>query len=663
MYIEELRIGSFRHLRDLSFGPFRRPINPSELIILAGPNGGGKSSVLELLSKALTATYGWQYWNSRGSASETYALKIGLDDDEIEALINIDAKERSQSDADGHASFNRYVRATKGFWIENNLTVLTGSDANDSRRARKLSSSMYANHQRKLGFFVRSERAFRTRGYSYPNLANRAAKLQPAHFNTFSWHSTENQYNEIYDFLIEQSYDYIYKLGQYQKLVLGGNPAKLPDDPITEYNKLLERIFPEYKFVDVEENNLSLRIKLPTGNTITFDELSSGEKEAFFILALFIRHSINNSIIVIDEPDLHLHPELARKLLRIMRVIQPQNQIWCATHSAELIDEAGRERTYFLRASTDRTRVECTPATAENAELSILRDMYGYSGYVGISKKIIFSEGIESSADRKTFVNLFARMADEIKIIPAGSNQELYRVNAAVLALLQSDFARCEFYLVRDHDFLSDVAVAKHTAQAARRLFVLSRYHIENYLLDDECISTVLRNLYQIDRSPDAVREDLLRIAFNMSASVLRDFSVSRLNELYQSEDCSIGTHSQNLSISNAGGLDQGVIGPLKAEILTKVAAINTEITSRTAASQTETIFDEAVTRVSSALNSDDWRVLFPGRRLLQKFSKQHGLGDWPILQNLIIENMSKNPSAIPRELSLIFDTIAPPHE
>lgn len=660
MYIEELRISSYRHLRDIKFGPFRAPVNPSELIVLAGPNGGGKTSVLELLSRALTTSYGWQFWNSRGSATEAYALKIGLNDREIAELISRDATQRLQSDQQGHDRLAQYLRRARGFWVEQNVSAVPPEDANDNRRARELSNSIYGNHQRKLGFFIRSERAFRSRGYAYQNLINRARRFSLSHFNEISWHSTDNQYNEIYDFIIEQSWDYTYQLGLYHKAMINQAPIQLPTDPLIEYNKLLDRIFPGYKFVDVEENNLTLRVKLPTGNVIGFDEMSSGEKETFFILALFIRHSINDSIIVIDEPELHLHPELARKLLRIMRVIQPQNQIWCATHSAEIIDETGRERAYFLRSSADRTRTECTPATNENAELSILRDMYGYSGYVGISKKIVFTEGIDSSADRKTFTNLLPNLTDEVKIIPAGSNQELYRINNAVLSLLESSFARCEFFLIRDHDFLSDAAVEKHRAIAPGRLFVLSRYHIENYLLDEDCISAVLRSLYQIDLSPDHALEELRQIAVSMSASVLRDLAVSRLNELYQAEDCGVRNHSQSLSVVNAQGADQAVLVPLREAILRRVAEVNSAISSRTEAAQAEAIFDGCQNIVINALGSGDWKSLFPGRRLLTTFSKRRGLGEWPILQNLIIADMSKRPERVPSELRDIFNAISP---
>jgi predicted ATPase len=49
MFVESMEVKQFRHLRSVQLGPFRQPIDNGELIVLAGQNGGGKSSVLSVL--------------------------------------------------------------------------------------------------------------------------------------------------------------------------------------------------------------------------------------------------------------------------------------------------------------------------------------------------------------------------------------------------------------------------------------------------------------------------------------------------------------------------------------------------------------------------------------------------------------------------------------
>ena len=425
------------------------------------------------------------------------------------------------------------------------------------------------------------------------------------------------------------------------------------------YNELLGKLFPGYSFIDVSPDDLSLKVKLASGSTIPFQDMSSGEKEVFFILSFFIRHNVSNSIIVIDEPELHLHPELARKLVQLMKSIRQGNQIWLATHSAELIDEAGRERTFFLRASDDHSSFGCLPATKEGAYIEILRDMFGYSGYVGISRKIVFTEGTQCSADRKTFVNLFPDAAREIKFIPTGSVNSLYPINRAVLSLLEDDFARCSFFLIRDRDYLSEASVQKYRNAGKGKLFVLSKYHIENYLLDWSALSDVLEAVYQKTMTSATVEADFKQIALEQSGTFLRDMVVAKYAELFQHEDCSIGNHSNGLSAYN---LDLEVrdetVDPLRSALLKKLAEIRSDVNERIKTVEGERLFDECLTEIKAAFENGKWTTLFPGRNLLRRFSSKHGLGDWPALQNLVIDRISKGDIPLHSELEGIFRSI-----
>jgi len=653
MFVSQLRIANFRLLRDVEIGPFREPLALGELIVLAGPNGSGKSSVLELLSYGITNRYSWQYYQSRRITEHSFAVRIGLTEQELRSLEDAETTD---------AEALEYARAKRGYWLEVNFPdALDASDRVVNERVHGLVSRRFQNFTRKLGFFLRADRGYGAKTYDRRRIFDWKNRLQPQHFNSISYGQTTLQYEDMSDFLVEQSYHHVYNLGLHHKNIANGIASTLPEDPLEQYNSLLGELLPGYAFMDASAEDLSLKVRLPTGDVFPFQDLSSGEKEVFFVLSFFLRNNVSDSIIIIDEPELHLHPELARKLLHSMRTIKPQNQVWCATHSAELIDEAGRERTFYLRASSDRKHAECIAATEEGSEIQALRDLFGYAGYVGISRKVVFSEGRESSADRRTFANVLPGLSREIKIIPVGSCENLYRLNRAILSLLESDFARCEFFLIRDRDYLSEDSIAKYRAKAPGRLFVLSRYHIENFLLDETAISAVLSDIYQIGTTPDQVREDMFGFTLQNSAAFLRDMAAFRLGELFQAEDCSIGNHSQGQSVLNRDGtLVDAVLAPLRLALSEKVDGVSASVTTRICDANREDIFGRCVEEVRNNLHLeiDGWKSLFPGRYVLQKLSTKYGLGKWPAFQNVLIDRLSRGDLPVDAELRAIFSQI-----
>ncbi len=227
--------------------------------------------------------------------------------------------------------------------------------------------------------------------------------------------------------------------------------------------------------------------------------------------------------------------------------------------------------------------------------------------------------------------------------------------------MLDADFARCEFFLIRDHDYLSPDSVAKHSEITPGRLFILERHQIENYLLDEEVLSRVLRTIFQQQVSSGQVRADLFRIARVNSAAFLRDMVVTRYAELYQQEDCAIGAHSAGMAVTDANGaVDSAVLAPLRAALEGRVNAINTEIGQRLKPDRLQAIFEECESAVVRALDPtrDDWKYLFPGKYLLQRFAAEKQLGRWPALQNLVIEAMTEIRPGSLGDLPGIFRTI-----
>ncbi len=87
-------------------------------------------------------------------------------------------------------------------------------------------------------------------------------------------------------------------------------------------------------------------IVISNGQEHTLDRLSSGEKN---LVDLFLRiraHCTRNSIILIDEPEIHLHPNWQKRLMKHLRQFAqeyPGMTIIIATHSIEMLRAFGFE--------------------------------------------------------------------------------------------------------------------------------------------------------------------------------------------------------------------------------------------------------------------------------------------------------------------------------
>ena len=109
------------------------------------------------------------------------------------------------------------------------------------------------------------------------------------------------------------------------------------------YHKLSDlysTVFTDRKFVgatprfDIYEKSTAPDFFLNDGkNDYELSEMSAGERAIFPILMDFARYNINNSIIIIDEIELHLHAPLQQAFVRALPKLGKNNQFILTTHS------------------------------------------------------------------------------------------------------------------------------------------------------------------------------------------------------------------------------------------------------------------------------------------------------------------------------------------
>lgn len=121
-------------------------------------------------------------------------------------------------------------------------------------------------------------------------------------------------------------------------------------DLYAEIEQVYKAVFPERTFVGpVPRENIDDILSEPWfylhdgKNQYEISEMSGGERAIFPMLMDFASWHIHNSVILIDEIELHLHPPMQQLLLRALPKLGKNNQFIITTHSdyiEELVPEA-----------------------------------------------------------------------------------------------------------------------------------------------------------------------------------------------------------------------------------------------------------------------------------------------------------------------------------
>lgn len=204
-----------------------------------------------------------------------------------------------------------------------------------------------------------------------------------------------------------------------------------------------------------------------------------------------------SSILVIDEPEIYLHPDVQRQLLGILRSID--SSILVASHSVEIMGEADPDE-ILLIDKTKRSATRLKDVEGIQIALEALGSTQNVTlAHLARTRKIIFVEGLNDYKLIRRFASRIGMeeisASNEITPFESGGFGSWERVKAFSWGLSQTMEGTIAIAAAYDRDFFCSEFIDDMQGQLNKEL-VMSHVHlrkeIENYLLNIPVLERVL---------------------------------------------------------------------------------------------------------------------------------------------------------------------------
>jgi energy-coupling factor transporter ATP-binding protein EcfA2 len=423
--------------------------------------------------------------------------------------------------------------------------------------------------------------------------------------------------------------------------------------------ELFQSFFPDKSFsgpLATEEGGFDFPVTMSDGAEHDINDLSSGEKELLFGYLRLRNSSPRHSVILLDEPELHLNPALIRGLPQFYRKHIGQalgNQIWLVTHSDAFLREATGEPGFsvFHMQRAVRTAGELespnqvTPVNASSElELAVI-DLVGDLATYHPDATVVIFEGDDAEFDCRMTSKLFPELTEKANLISAGSKSNARRLHELLERAVVSGGIAARFFSIVDRD--SDRSMSEDGLPTH---FRWPAYHIENFLLQPKYILRALREISETERvfaDEDAVYDALKDAARQTLPDLLRHRMQNDANDLLLAAmELRPDQRASNVAASLAAAAHFAM------ERFSKVVR----------ESLTEAILKEKeellACQLQGSLESDGWRNEFRGREVLKRFVGDLGSGiNYRTLRDLVISRMADDGFR-PEGMKAIVDSI-----
>jgi predicted ATPase len=659
MKIESLKISNFRGITEVSLDSL------GDMVIIAGQNGSGKSCLFDAV-RLLKSVYGgyqaneWQQWMGE------FQISLTNRSSDFASMFNDSAKEL-------RIACNFRLAPEERLYIQNHADELLRE-----RIWRTILPEAYQWGGYRMAMFATQfrerEAEVATRAESeYPQLMTELAAplvrgsffippgetpridnslalsivfgtFRPTEIGVIDYHGAQRHYGreqvqginlnlEIAEQQWSQSslYNYANKYtnvkaemaASFVKELLAeaaGVPRSQQSSLTNTLKDLFQTFFPKKKFLGPQptiDGTLKFPVETQSGSRHDLDELSAGEKEILYGYLRIRNSAPRYSIILLDEPELHLNPRLIRGLPQFYKKNLGEalgNQMWLVTHSDALLREVvGRESYNVFHmlpcASVPIGASQLKPLSATaDLELALVDLVGDLAAYRPGGKVVIFEGGGDSDFDQRVTSTLFPKLQEQANLI-SGSNKVRVRALQETLEnATQKGQLPFQFYSVTDRDS------GPAPQSASTNVFSWDVYHIENYFLEPKFIVRVLSSLnIGGTLTEEAVWDELRQCAQDTLPQLIRHELAEVANSALVGA-ISTGTDPKGADLANL----------LHASVTRSIERLNVIFTTTLTKEALESRESELRLNYDESLADGTWVSKCRGRDILKRFAGKH---------------------------------------
>jgi predicted ATP-dependent endonuclease of OLD family len=254
----------------------------------------------------------------------------------------------------------------------------------------------------------------------------------------------------------------------------------------------------------------------------------AGIREA---LRLILDYQLNRpNILLVEEPEIHLHPALETSMMRYLKAIGQECQIFITTHSTNFLDTA-EMRNVYLASRNDSTIVQLI--NVEEAEQSIPRELGIRLSSLFMFDRLVFVEGPtdEDVIREWASISKINLAQASIGFVPMGGvrNFTHFATEATINFLSKR---RVAMFFLLDRDEREEAEVQRLSAQLGdkAKLIVLNKRELENYLLSPRAIAKFIEWKYQLAGNKEYRISNISEVeqAIDKCADALKDVAIER---------------------------------------------------------------------------------------------------------------------------------------